>query len=99
MVDADGNKALGVDGQNDLNSLQLRSLIVPEGEKATVFLRLATIDDDASDGQVNALFGLTEKPIRFVGDFINDAGPLVRLRNCPLYISDAADDAIRVNHN
>jgi hypothetical protein len=79
VVDADGNKALGFDGQNDLSALQLRSLIVPEGEKATVFLRLATIDDDASDGQVNALFGLTEKPIRFVGDFNNDAGPLVRL--------------------
>ena len=79
VVDADGNKALGFDGQNDLNALQLRSLIVREGEKATVFLRLATIDDDASDGQVNALFGLTEKPIRFVGDFNNDAGPLVRL--------------------
>ncbi|MDP7049321.1 MAG: hypothetical protein QF721_07710, partial [Verrucomicrobiota bacterium] len=79
VVDADGNKALGFDGQNDLNALQLRSLIVPEGEKATVFFRLATIDDDASDGQVNALFGLTEKPIRFVGDFNNDAGPLVRL--------------------
>ena len=79
VVDADGNKALGFDGQNDLNALQLRSLIVPEGEKATVFLRLAAIDDDASDGQVNALFGLTEKPIRFVNDFNNDAGPLVRL--------------------
>jgi len=79
VVDADGNKALGFDGQNDLNALQLRSFIVPEGEKATVFLRLAAIDDDASDGQVNALFGLTEKPIRFVGDFNNDAGPLVRL--------------------
>ena len=80
VVDADGNKALGFDGQNDLNALQLRSLKVPEGTKATVFLRLATLDDDASDGEVNALFGLTEKPIRFVGDFNNDAGPLVRLR-------------------
>ncbi|MBC8242857.1 MAG: LamG domain-containing protein [Verrucomicrobia bacterium] len=79
VVEADGNKALGFDGQNDLNALQLRSLKIPVGNKATVFLRLATIEDDASDGQVNTLFGLTEKPIRFVGDFNNDAGPLVRL--------------------
>ena len=75
----DDNKALGFDGQNDLNALKLGSMAIREGDKATVFLRLATIDDDALDGQVNALFGLTEKPIRFVGDFNNDAGPLVRL--------------------
>jgi len=79
VVDVGGNKALGFDGQNDLNALQLLSLKIPEGKKGTVFLRLATLDDEAVDGQVNALFGLTEKPIRFVGDFNNDAGPLVRL--------------------
>jgi hypothetical protein len=83
VVDADDNKALGFDGQNDLNALKLRSLKIHEGKKATVFFRLATLDDAAVDGQVNVLFGLTEKPIRFVGDFNNDAGPIVRLTKGP----------------
>ncbi len=43
----------------------------------------STLDDAAVDGQVNVLFGLTEKPIRFVGDFNNDAGPIVRLTKGP----------------
>lgn len=79
VVETENNQALGFDGQNDLNALQLRSFLIPEGKKATVFFRLATIDDDASDSPVNVLFGVTEKPIRFTGDFNNDAGPLVRL--------------------
>ena len=83
VIDAEGNKGLGFDGQNDLNALKLRSLKIPEGEKATVFLRLAALDDAAVDGQVNVLFGLTEKPIRFTGDFNNDAGPIVRLTKEP----------------
>ena len=48
-----------------------------------MFFRLATLDDAAVDGQVNVLFGLTEKPIRFAGDFNNDAGPIVRLTKGP----------------
>ncbi|MCP4811815.1 MAG: LamG domain-containing protein, partial [Planctomycetaceae bacterium] len=79
VFDVEGNQALGFTGADDLNALQLRSLQVPEGGKATVFFRLAALDDAAVDGQVNVLFGLTEKPIRFVGDFNNDAGPIVRL--------------------
>ena len=76
VFDVEGNQALGFTGADDLNALQLRSLQIAEGEKATVFFRLATLDDDAVDGQVNVLFGLTEKPIRFTGDFNNDADPL-----------------------
>ena len=83
VFDVEGNQALGFTGADDLNALQLRSLQIAEGEKATVFFRLATLDDDAVDGQVNVLFGLTEKPIRFTGDFNNDAGPIVRLTKEP----------------
>ena len=83
VLDVEGNQALGFTGADDLNALQLRSLQIAEGEKATVFLRLAALDDTAVDGQVNVLFGLTEKPIRFVGDFNNDAGPIVRLTKEP----------------
>ena len=83
VLDVEGNQALGFTGADDLNALQLRSLQIAEGEKATVFFRLATLDDASEDGQVNVLFGLTEKPIRFVGDFNNDAGPIVRLTKEP----------------
>ena len=83
VFSAEGNQALGFTGADDLNALQLRSLQIAEGEKATVFFRLATLDDDAVDGQVNVLFGITEKPIRFVSDFNNDAGPIVRLTKEP----------------
>ena len=83
VFDVEGNQALGFTEADDLNALQLRSLQIAEGEKATVFFRLATLDDDAVDGQVNVLFGLTEKPIRFTGDFNNDAGPIVRLTKEP----------------
>jgi hypothetical protein len=74
------NKVLSYQGGQDLSALELNSLAVNEGEKATLFFRLfAPVDEQFSN--IILHIGLTEKALRFIGDFASDVGPYIRLEN------------------
>ncbi|MDA7682299.1 PA14 domain-containing protein [bacterium] len=59
-----------------LSAVLLGSQTILEGEKATLFFRAYTAEGDGGSVQVNV--GLSEKPIRFIGDFDADVGPFVQ---------------------
>lgn len=63
-----------------LNAIELKSLSIEEGERATVFFRVY-VTPDADGDMLNFNVGLSEKPIRFVGDFDNDVGPFIQFDN------------------
>ena len=63
-----------------LNAVELKSLTIEEGERATVFFRMYAAPE-AADDALNFNVGLSEKPIRFVGDFDNDVGPFIQFDN------------------
>jgi len=74
-TDSPSGNALTVNG-TALSAILLGSKTVKEGDKATLFFRVYTVEGDAPAIQVNV--GLSEKPIRFIGDFDNDVGPFVQ---------------------
>lgn len=76
VVDLGVNQVLGFDDGNDLSALALNSLTVEEGDQATLFFRLYVAPDQTTPIAIH--IGLTEKSIRFVGDFNQDIGPYVR---------------------
>jgi hypothetical protein len=78
VVDLGVNKALGFDGGTDLAAVQLNSLVLSEGEKATLFFRVYVQPDDTASA-IGVNLGLTEKPIRSSADFTGNVGPFVRL--------------------
>ena len=80
VVGLQDNLALGFSGGSVLGALDLTSQRVEEGEKRTLFFRTYLDAADDTSSQVFHL-GLTEKPIRFVGDFNNSVGPFLRLDN------------------
>ena len=63
-----------------LNAVELKSLTIEEGEQTTVFFRMY-VTPDADGDTLNFNVGLSEKPIRFVGDFDNDVGPFIQFDN------------------
>ena len=63
-----------------LNAVELKSLTIEEGERTTVFFRMYAAPDADGD-TLNFNVGLSEKPIRFVGDFDNDVGPFIQFDN------------------
>jgi len=71
------NKVLGYDGGDDLVAMGLKSYSLKQGERATLFFRFHALENDNTVLGLN--LGLTEKTIRFVGDFAGDIGPYVRL--------------------
>ena len=77
VVDSDSpsGNALTVNG-TALSAILLGSKTIKEGDKATLFFRVYTVEGDAPAIQVNV--GLSEKPIRFIGDFANAVGPFVQ---------------------
>jgi hypothetical protein len=77
VIDLGANKVLGYQGGEDLVALKLKSLTVKESTRATLFFRVYASSQDTVN-QIGANVGLTEKPIRFVGDFDDDVGPFVR---------------------
>lgn len=77
VINLGANKVLGYDGGNDLVALSLKSLTLREGQRATLFFRIYANSAD-TDSVLGVNVGLTEKPIRFVGDFAQDVGPYVR---------------------
>lgn len=77
VVDLGVNKAVGFDGNGDLAALPLGSQTLMEGGSKTLFCRAYALEDFA-DGGVGVNVGISEKPIRFNGDFDDDVGPFVR---------------------
>ena len=63
-----------------LNAVELKSLTIEEGERATVFFRVYAATEVDGD-TLNFNVGLSEKPIRFVGDFANNVGPFIQFNN------------------
>src|SRR2546423_709316 len=52
-------------------------LILTQGQKATLFFRVYVSTND-SDLALTVTFGLTDRPIRFNGDFNGNVGPYLR---------------------
>ena len=80
VVEGPESQALTFLAGEALNALELKSLTLQEGEKATIFFR-AFVDPESEFDGLQLNIGLSEKPIRFVGDFDNDVGPFVRFDN------------------
>ena len=78
VVDLGANKVLGYTDGNSLAALPLNSLMLREGQKATLFFRVYVGTNDLVS-VLGLTFGLTERPIRFNGDFNGNVGPYVRL--------------------
>lgn len=78
VVDLGINKVLGYTDGNALTALPLNSLTLNEGQKATLFFRVYVSPSDTAS-VLGVTFGLTERPIRFNGDFNGNVGPYLRL--------------------
>jgi hypothetical protein len=78
VVDLGVNKVLGYTDGNALAALPLNSLALNEGQKATLFFRIFVSTNDPVS-TLGATFGLTERAIRFNGDFNGNVGPYVRV--------------------
>jgi hypothetical protein len=79
IVNLNNNKALGFDGGDDLNALELGSRTLKEGQQATVFFRFRRAAEDNTPALTGINVGLSDKPIRFVDDFDDDFGPFIRI--------------------
>jgi len=78
VVDLGANKVLGYEAGNALAALPLNSLLVTEGKSNTLFFRVYVSTNDTAS-VLGITFGLTERPIRFNGDFNGNVGPYLRL--------------------
>ena len=78
VVDLGANKVFGYTDGNALSALPLNSLTLREGQNATLFFRVYVSPDDTAS-VLGVTFGLTERAIRFNGDFNGNTGPYVRL--------------------
>ncbi len=79
VLDLGANKVLGFNAANNdnLSALDLQSLTLKEGQKATLFFRVYA----STSGLPNAVginLGLTDRPIRFSSDFDQNVGPYLR---------------------
>lgn len=82
VVDLGVNKVLGYDDGDDLGALNLNSLSLNEGNKATLFFRLFS-QTNITPNTIAFHVGLTDKAIRFVTDFNGDIGPYLRVDKFP----------------
>ena len=80
VVEGPESQALTFMAGQALNAIELKSRTIQEGEKATLFFR-AFVDPESEFDGLALNIGLSEKPIRFVGDFDNDVGPFIRFDN------------------
>ncbi len=83
VLESDSNhpsQSLSFGAAQALNAVELKSLAIEEGERATVFFRMHAATEAEGD-TLNFNVGLSEKPIRFVGDFDNDVGPFIQFDN------------------
>ncbi len=60
-----------------LSAVLLGSKTIVEGEKATLFFRM--YGTEGAELGIQANVGLSEKPVRFIGDFDNEVGPFVQM--------------------
>jgi hypothetical protein len=76
-----GNKALGYDDGTDLTALKFNSFLIPEGQKGTLSFRVYAVPTPEGEAvrPIGAHIGLTERSIRFNGDFNQNVGPYVRI--------------------
>ncbi|MCI0744505.1 MAG: LamG domain-containing protein [Verrucomicrobia subdivision 3 bacterium] len=70
------NQVMGYSDGDDLAAIRLNSLALNEGQSATLFFRLS-VEDPVST--IGITLGLTERPIRFNGDFAGNIGPYIRI--------------------
>ena len=78
VIAAGPNQAATVTDGGDLTALNLRSLAVKRNTAATLFFRFFYSSDQA-ELPVGITLGLTEKTVRFNGDFATNAGTVLRL--------------------
>lgn len=81
VVDVNGNKAVGYDAGQDLTALPLRSYTIAEGQKGTLSFRVFAATPASAEDPILAIaahVGLTERSIRFNGDFVQNVGPYLR---------------------
>lgn len=81
VVDLNGNKAIGFTDGNALTAVKLNSYKIPEGQKGTVSFKVY-VTPLAAEDPITALgthAGVTERSIRFNGDFGSNVGPYVRV--------------------
>ncbi|MBN9693666.1 MAG: LamG domain-containing protein [Verrucomicrobia bacterium] len=81
VISQTGNKALGFDDGADLTALKLNSFGLTEGQKGTLSFRIQFLPTPAEElsAPIGVHIGLTERSIRFNGDFNQNVGPYVRL--------------------
>jgi hypothetical protein len=85
VLDMGANKVLALENGNDLAAVPLNSMTIAEGQRATLFFRAYVSSNDLST-VLGQTFGLTDRPIRFNGDFNGNVGPYIRLER----LSDGA---------
>jgi hypothetical protein len=80
-VDLTTNKVIGFDNGDDLTAIKLNTLAIPEGQKGTLSFQVYVAPTPAEESilPIFVHVGLTERPIRFVGDFNANIGPYVRI--------------------
>ncbi len=81
-----------------LSAVLLGSKTIVEGEKATLFFRM--YGTEGAELGIQANVGLSEKPVRFIGDFDNEVGPFVQMSDIEGFGLDIyAIDGFRVLPN
>ena len=71
-----GTMAIGPTGGDDLTAVDLNSLTVRENSSATLFFRFCYTNLEP-ELPIDMKVGLTEKAIRFNGDFVNNTGTVL----------------------
>ncbi len=84
VVDTDtpSGNALTFEG-TAISALLLGSKTLKEGESASLFFRLFGTESDVAS--ITSNVGLSEKPIRFIGDFDQEVGPFVQFNDLELF--------------
>ena len=81
VLENNNNKAIGYDAGADLTALRLQSYTVTEGQKVTLSFRVYANPVGPEDAilPIAVHVGLTERSIRFNGDFVQNVGPYLRI--------------------
>jgi hypothetical protein len=81
-TDTPSGNALTFEG-TAISALLLGSKTLAEGESASLFFRLFGTESDIAS--ITSNVGLSEKPIRFIGDFDQEVGPFVQFNDLELF--------------
>ena len=86
VVDLGGtNTVLGYADGADLTAIRLHGFTIPEGQRGTLSFRLYAVKVPVGEliPAIGLHIGLTDRPIRFVGDFNQNVGPYLRVERFP----------------